>query len=728
MLEQSSMLHIQHRSLPSMHISKLNLVNFRNFRNAALIFKKGINTIIGENGSGKSNLFRAIRLLLDENMVRAAFRLNEEDFNRGIGSWKGHWIIISLEFEDISHDESIQALFLHGTSVIGVAPVGKATYNLIFRPKKDIRQKLSKLAAGDKIALAAIFDSMTISDYETIFTGRSTCDFSDVNTYASIVGDFDKVIFPKETEFPQIGSKTPIYLSLTREVCFTYIQALRDVVSEFHNNRTNPLFNLLKSKSGDINPAALAPIVKMVGDLNTSIEQLDDVKLIRGDIYKTIKETAGETYAPATLSIRSDLPSEAEELFQSLRLFVGESHDGYEGGINELSLGGANLIYLTLKILEFKYQKEKKVLANFLVVEEPEAHIHTHIQKTLFDRMQYSETQVIYSTHSTHISEVSAIESVNIIGRNGSYCDVYQPSKGLTTTEIGSVQRYLDAIRSNLLFARSVILIEGDAEEILVPILVKKAFGISLDELGISLINIRSTGFQNVALLFHGDRIKKRCAIVTDLDAAFLNVAPEVGDTAAQTAYKAKCAASQKAGAERKVILDNFSAGNIWVETYYAAHTFEVDFVECGNSAIMAALVDEVYKDGPTITTARSEILSGNKALYGKRVLTMAAQEGKGWFAIKVGAHVDWKTKIPMYLIRAIVITHYKFSREVLANIIRYRVKLHSLEPVQPVDIALLLNYAENFVLGKIELTDLRKHYLEILPGDLFNDFLAVWP
>jgi putative ATP-dependent endonuclease of OLD family len=58
--------------------------------------------------------------------------------------------------------------------------------------------------------------------------------------------------------------------------------------------------------------------------------------------------------------------------------------------------------------------------------------------------------------------------------------------------------------------------VEGDAEEILIPILVKRVLGVSLDELGISLINIRSTGFENVAVLFHDARIQKRCSIITD--------------------------------------------------------------------------------------------------------------------------------------------------------------------------------------------------------------------
>jgi len=57
-----------------MHISKLSLINYRNFANTKLLFKKGINTIIGENGSGKTNLFRAIRLLLDDNMLHTAYK------------------------------------------------------------------------------------------------------------------------------------------------------------------------------------------------------------------------------------------------------------------------------------------------------------------------------------------------------------------------------------------------------------------------------------------------------------------------------------------------------------------------------------------------------------------------------------------------------------------------------------------------------------------------------
>ena len=708
-----------------MHISKLTLVNYRNFKNTSLTFQRGVNTIIGENGAGKSNILRAIRLLLDDNMVRAAYRLEESDFSRALDQWKGHWIIISMQFEDLSPDEAVQALFLHSTAGIHAGPISKATYNLIFRPKKEVRLKLAALDDFDYEGLKAIRDGITIDEYETIFTGRSCADFSDPATYKRIVGDFDSCSFSDETEFPEIGAKVPGFLSVTKEVSLTFIQALRDVVAEFHNNRTNPLLTLLKSKSGEIDAAALVPILDKVRDLNGSIEGLDDVQSVRKHIRETIKDTAGETYSPTSLSIRSDLPEEAEQLFQSLRLFVGESEDGYEGTINELSLGGANLIYLTLKLLEFKYQREKMAIANFLLIEEPEAHIHTHIQKTLFDRIAYDDAQVIYTTHSTYISEVSNVNNVNILGRRGAFCEAYQPATGLDPAQVTSIQRYLDAVRSNLLFAKSVILVEGDAEEILIPVLVKRILGLSVDELGISVINIRSTGFKNVAVLFHDTRIHKQYAIVTDLDTTFFDTTPNPADDDALAARKRKAIGSQTAGAQRKIDLDTFGAGNGWVRSFYATHTFEVDFVGAGNHEAFVRSVDKVYTAPATITQATTDLRSGLIHQCGSRTLTMAGQEGKGWFAILLAQTLDHQAVVPGYIRDAVLFEHGPFSRPLIMRILRHRMNcLLRLDRAARPRLTAFNTEVERFGRSEIDLPTLRTAAATALPGDVVHAFL----
>lgn len=709
-----------------MHISKLTLVNYRNFKNTTLSFKRGVNTIIGENGSGKSNILRAIRLLLDDNMVRAAHHLDDSDFCRSLERWQGHWIIISVEFEEISSDEAVQALFLHTTSVLEDGPLSKATYNLIFRPKKEIRLKLAKLEDFDVDGLEEIRDAITIDDYETIFTGRSSADFSDESVYKSIVGDFDMCCFSSETEFPEIGSRVPGFLSVTKEVSLTFIQALRDVVAEFHNNRTNPLLTLLKSKSGDIDAGSMLPIAEMVRDLNTSIESLDDVQAVRQHIRETIKDAAGETYSPASLSIKSDLPNEAEKLFQSLRLFVGESDDGYQGTIHELSLGGANLIYLTLKLLEFKYQREKLAIANFLLIEEPEAHIHNHIQKTLFDRISYNDAQIIYTTHSTQISEVSNVSNVNILGRQGAFCEAYQPATGLDASQVVSIQRYLDAVRSNLLFAKSVLLVEGDAEEILVPVLVKKVLGLSVDELGISVINIRSTGFKNVAVLFHDMRIRKRCAIVTDLDTIFFGVEPDSNDSSAMAARKLRAIGSQESGAVRKTNLDKFVAGNPWLDTFYATHTFEVDFVAANNQESVVRTIHKVYKSPPTIAEALEQLRSGQLHQVGYRTLLMAEQEGKGWFAILLADELDHQVVIPAYIRKAILFAHSYFSRPLIARILQYRATcLFRADPSAHTRLAIFEDELDRFRQGEITLPEIRAAFALAVPYDAIDPFLA---
>lgn len=698
-----------------MHISKVTLVNYRNFKNSVFKFNKGINTIIGENGAGKTNIFRAIRLLLEDSLYQYSYKLNENDFNRSLGSWKGHWIIISIEFSELAKDESIQALFIHGTGVIEDDYVDKATYNLFFRPKANIRYQLSELEEGDKDGLKTILDSITIKDYETIFTGKSTIDFNNEDSYIELVGDFENVSFNFNIDTFKYGTPIPHQLSVSKEISFTFIQALRDVVSDFKNNRTNPLVNLLKSLSDQIDEEEYRPVSESVKTLNKSIEGLSDVQKVRNNIKETIKEAVGETYSPSSLSIKSDLSDDPYRLLQSLKLFVGEPDETYEGGVDELSLGGANLIFLTLKLLRFKYQKAKETFANFLLIEEPEAHIHTHIQKTLFDNIRYGDdTQIIYSTHSTQLSEVSNVFNMNILAKRTDYAEVYQPSNGLTPESITRLERYLDAVRSNLLFAKGVILVEGDAEEILIPLMVKKILGITLDELGISLINIRSVGFENIAQIFDKDRIRRRCAIITDLDKAIIDTTILKEDTDKIIKYKKRLLKSQTLGEERKLRLTEFIKNNEYVKIFYADHTLEIDFIATGNGPEVSNCVDDIYSDDDTIRLAEAEINSDYIDDYGARVIKMANNVGKGWFALILAKYITHETFIPNYIWEALLFTANKFKKEIIYKIVCHRIKENDYKSHLSNEIKDNLN---KFIKNEIEIAELTT-ILEALMDD----------
>jgi putative ATP-dependent endonuclease of OLD family len=650
------------------HISRLRLRNFRNFRTAEFRFSEGVNTLIGENGSGKTNVFQAIRLLLDDSLSRGAIRLRESDFNRSLDSWKGAWVIISLDFDDLDASEGCQVI-RHGVGHMDDTNSG--TYTLIFRPNKVIRKTLFELStAGDVEEIKRTLDDLTVDQYESLLTGRATADFLDDEVYDNLVGDIDNHTFPDpEDDASLVGDR--IIQPLHCEVSCTFVKALRDVIADLRNYRDSPLLNLLRGAEGKVSIAQAKKILSQITTLNNEISGLQEIRDIAQGVQESLHDTVGHTYSP-TIDIRSAIPEELDRLLQRLCLTVSDpGDDGYKGEIDELSLGGANLIYLSLKLLEYELKTATDRVAHFLLIEEPESHIHTHIQKTLFEKYNYDNTQVIVSTHSTHISASSKISSVNILAKAGRKAQVFHPASGLTKTRCQRIERYLDAVRSTLLFAKGVILAEGDAEMILIPTLVKKVLGVSLDELGVSLINMSSSVFSNIAVLFHNERIKRKCAILTDLDTSFLSLP---ADPKNDSKVQAGCRASQASGEQRRAELDATCATNSWIKAFYAKYTFEVDFLMAGNEDEVIATLDTIYKTSSAKEACETKIRSTDTEVRATEMLRLAESQGKGWFALLLAERIKPSTAIPTYILQAVAFACRRIiDDKTIVQMIKYR-------------------------------------------------------
>jgi putative ATP-dependent endonuclease of OLD family len=48
-----------------MYISKICVKNFRNFKDKEVLFNEGVNVIIRHNNAGKTNLIKALSLVID---------------------------------------------------------------------------------------------------------------------------------------------------------------------------------------------------------------------------------------------------------------------------------------------------------------------------------------------------------------------------------------------------------------------------------------------------------------------------------------------------------------------------------------------------------------------------------------------------------------------------------------------------------------------------------------
>src|SRR5437879_932354 len=88
------------------------------------------------------------------------------------------------------------------------------------------------------------------------------------------------------------------------------------------------------------------------------------------------------------------------------------------------------------------------------------------------------------------------------------------------------LKRFLDVTKANLFFARGVMIVEGDAENILLPTLAK-LIGRDFTEHGVSIVNVGGVGLRRYARIFQRKNVKDDekdkqlfipVACVTDMD------------------------------------------------------------------------------------------------------------------------------------------------------------------------------------------------------------------
>ena len=112
------------------------------------------------------------------------------------------------------------------------------------------------------------------------------------------------------------------------------------------------------------------------------------------------------------------------------------------------------------------------------------------------------------------------MESVIIMARGQAF-----PLKP-TDTELDSddyqfLEKFLDVTKSNLFFARAVLIVEGDAENILLPT-IAELLGKPLEDYGVSIVNVGSTAYARYAKIFQRKDpnrwIPIRVMCVRDLD------------------------------------------------------------------------------------------------------------------------------------------------------------------------------------------------------------------
>ena len=212
---------------------------------------------------------------------------------------------------------------------------------------------------------------------------------------------------------------------------------------------------------------------------------------------------------------------------------VKDTKSGFVVPLQYNGLGYNNLIniYMLIKLTGIQKGRDFKILC----LEEPEAHLHPAMQYKLFkylknlDKNNELNQQIFVTTHSSNISAVAGIDNMFMLAyeRGDEYSDCFQQSLEEQFRDIDGktekfnakihLTKFLDVTRSDMLFADKVILVEGIAEKLLMPLFMD-ACGCSYEDEHISVVEIGGKHFEHFVELFNGNTVRKKVLCITDKD------------------------------------------------------------------------------------------------------------------------------------------------------------------------------------------------------------------
>lgn len=446
-----------------MYLGKIHIENFRRFKSVDLDFQSSLNLLVGENDSGKSSIIDAIKFVTGTHS-NDWLRLVKDDFYTD-GTTRATELKIVCTFYDLSQEEA--AAFLEWLSISDKKYYLKLT---LTGRRKEKNNSLSEI----------FYDVKAGEDEESgIISGEAKNKLK--VTYLKPLRDAEYELAPRK------GSR------------LSQILAAHEIFQKKDNKR-HPLEETMDRANLEVSDYFENKDGKQVSD-TINLSYLKEFSLLNNPLTSKFGIT------------QNDLGRILEKLeLQGLSITNGSN----------LGLGSNNLLFIAAEMILLKRDSGYFGL-KLSLIEEIEAHLHPQSQLNLIDFLNKQSNnlgfQSIISSHSNSLASKVDLNNL-ILCKDGNAYSLRKGETELSNGDYEFLRRFLDNTKANLFFANGVIIVEGDAENLIIPTLAEN-IGYPLHKHGVSVVNVGSTALLRYAKIFqrkNGNGIGIKVSCITDRD------------------------------------------------------------------------------------------------------------------------------------------------------------------------------------------------------------------
>lgn len=506
-----------------MYISNLEIKNYRNFKDFSLKLKP-LTLLVGENNIGKSNLLDSIGLIFSQEVSFFKRRMLEvSDFNHQcIIAFKSQVLDEAIPAENILYPEIKVVATLVDWDSSQEAVIADWYSNSQFT-EASLTYHFAPIASFNKVAeinsQRAFIQAYRLRVGEEVFNNISLREKLDLINFP--ISKYYYSIFGGNQRDSQANA---YHLN---QLKFELLDALRDAKTELvasHNSRL--LFRVLNSKDEAEYQDLKTHLVGLQEaiDTNAALQSLKQNISIQLDKISLITE--GENNL---VDFIFSLPN-VEDLLKKISLIYGSDSIKIERN----GTGRNNLLFISL-ILSYIEDSTRPQSSFFRVIglEEPEAHLHPNLQDHLAANVEKlindngtgayrKDIQFLLTSHSTHVTTKITFEKTVVLYRNADSISAHYVLDGFPSNAQGQrnlkyLNKYLDAVNTNLFYSRRVVLVEGISEKLLIPAFFQIYKNEPLERFSCCVINVNGLAFRNfLEIIRNGYFIKS--LVLTDRD------------------------------------------------------------------------------------------------------------------------------------------------------------------------------------------------------------------